>query len=386
MSSPVPAPERVSQATTIEMSRAVAEVQAAVLMARQFPRDQQRARREMEDTCAQTELAEEAFWRFRRGDSQINGETIHLARELARCWGNMQWGVYELARNDNAGESEMLAYAWDIQGNSRSSMGFIVPHKRDKDGRTTDLKTMRDIYENNANLGARRVRECIFAVLPRWYRQRAVALCRETLENGGGRALAVRVAEVLDWYKQIGVRESALIRKLDGTATDQWDAVDIANLGVIYRSIQRGETTIDVEFPRQVVQEEELAGSRRAVPAAPTEPSEPVSPTPTADAPTEPRDAGEQPAAEKRVEPVQRGQLTALRRFLSQHQIEDTYALRLFTALVRRPIAKFTDLTAAEATALQERLDGIAQHAGASPEDVVLAIDSVLTHEEEQQQ
>jgi hypothetical protein len=57
------------------------------------------------------------------------------------------------------------------------------------------LVDMRDIYENNANNGARRLREAIFAILPAWFKEEAKELCSKTLEGGGDKPLAQRIAD-----------------------------------------------------------------------------------------------------------------------------------------------------------------------------------------------
>src|SRR5690606_30100368 len=154
---PAPAPERIGQGTAVEQSRAAAEVQAAVVVAQQCPRNVPAAIAEMEQVCTQRTMAERAFYSFPRSGSTVSGPTVHLARELARCWGNVQYGLIEMRRDDAYGESEMQAYAWDVQKNNRVSNTFIVPHRRDTRNGTQKLTDMRDIYENNANQGARRV-------------------------------------------------------------------------------------------------------------------------------------------------------------------------------------------------------------------------------------
>lgn len=241
-------PTRIGQGTAIEQQRAAAEVYAAVLAAKQAPRDEQRAIRVMSDACGMDELAERAFFRFARGGSQVTGATVHLARELARCWGNIQYGVSELRRDDDHGQSEMQAFAWDMESNARAASIFIVPHRRDKRGGGEDLTDARDIYENNANAGARRVREAIFSVLPLWFVEKAQDLCRKTLTAGGGKPLQERIADVIDWFGRLGVTEEQLIAKV-GRPTRSWTELDIAPLGVIYRSIRNGETTKEREFP-----------------------------------------------------------------------------------------------------------------------------------------
>ncbi|MEU2180267.1 hypothetical protein [Streptomyces thermolilacinus] len=108
---PAPAPSFVGQGTAVEQSRAVAEVQAAVFVARQFPRNEAAALNKVRLAFAQEDLARRSFFRFRRGGSNVTGETIQFAKELARCWGNVHHGVAELRRDDVAGESEMQAWA-----------------------------------------------------------------------------------------------------------------------------------------------------------------------------------------------------------------------------------------------------------------------------------
>ena len=240
-------PQRVGQGTAVEQSRAVAEVEAAVIVAQRMPRDVSRADADMRRSCAQESLAQKAFFRYSRGGSQITGPSVQLARELARCFGNLQYGLVELRRDDDYAQSEMLAFAWDVQTNTRSSTTFIVPHKRDKTGGPVNLTDMRDIYENNANNGARRLREMIFAILPGWYTEAAVAACYETL-NGDATDLPERVAKCIEGYGGRGISLKQLEQKL-GAPRSAWTAGDLAQLQVIWRSLQRGEISKDEEFP-----------------------------------------------------------------------------------------------------------------------------------------
>lgn len=263
----VPSPGRVGQGTAVEQSRAAAEVLAAVEVAHRFPRDEQYARAQMVDSCQQYGLAERAFYRYSRGGEQISGPTVHLARELARCWGHVQHGIVELRRDDEYRQSEMQAWAWDIQANARVSTTFVVPHRRDTKRGVRDLVDMRDIYENNTNQAARRLREMILAVLPPWFVEEAVRLCHETLATGGGKPLAQRITEALRGFEEIGVTLDQLEGKL-GRAKDRWDGHDVAKLGVIFKSIQRGETSRDDEFPPADPSPAEIIAARAAAPPA----------------------------------------------------------------------------------------------------------------------
>lgn len=237
----------VSQATAIEQSRAVAEVQAAVLVAQQNRRSKPYAIAEMREVCQQKSVADRAFFEFRRGDGTVTGPSVHLARELARCWGNVQFGVVELRRDDVKGESEMQAYAWDLETNARNSTTFIVPHKRDTRQGVRQLTDMRDIYENNANNGARRLRESIFSVLPGWFIEEAQELCRETLNDGGGIPLPKRIANSIFAFEQIGITRDQLEQKV-GRPSMEWTDPDVSELGITFTSIKNGELTKDQAF------------------------------------------------------------------------------------------------------------------------------------------
>lgn len=243
--SPPSAPS--SDATQIEQQRAVAQVQGALVVAQQRPRDEIDARNRLVSACENIDLAEHAFWRFERGRDKITGPSIHLATEMARCWGNIDYGLFELRRDDIKRESEMLAYAWDLETNTRITHSFIVPHRRDTRDGAVDLTSMRDIYENNANAGARRVRECIFRAMPKAFVELGQRTCSETLQNGAGEPIEQRREKVLEAFSTIGVSRAQIENRMKVTA-DRLSGYDIGQLRVIFQSIKRGEIKPEDEF------------------------------------------------------------------------------------------------------------------------------------------
>lgn len=284
-----PEPGR-SQATQIEQTRAAAQVYAAVLVANDRPRSVARAVNQVKEECKQPGLAEKAFYRFNRGEGQINGNTIQLAKACARAWGNLDYGIVELHRNDAANESELLAFAWDLETNNRSSNSFIAKHTRtSRKGGVQVLDDQRDIYENNANLASRRMRSQIFNVIPEWFVEIAAEQCRATVTYGGGVPLATRVATAVEKFGAIGVSEQQLVAKL-GRPTASWTEWDVAELGIVFKSIDKGEVTRDEEFPPEalIVTDDELAarpapkpsrrGREKATAAPEAKPAEPPVP------------------------------------------------------------------------------------------------------------
>lgn len=259
-----------SQGTVIEQSRAVAEVQAMVVVAQERPRSRKLAHDEMREVCAMEAVANRAFYRFNRGDGMVTGPTVGLMRELARCWQNVTHGVTELSRDDELGLSEWQAWAWDLQANYRVARVFIVPHRRDKGGKRVPLTTDRDIYEGGANQASRREREMIKAVLPPWFVEEAEDICRRTLEHGGGVPLARRITDAVARYEGIGVRADQLEQKLDGRAADDWTPYDLAQLQIVWQSIHRREATVEDEFPRVRVTADEIRQQAATAPLSPS--------------------------------------------------------------------------------------------------------------------
>lgn len=255
---------RTTQVTQVEQSRAVAEVQAAVVVAQQCPRDSAKARDEMLASCRTPGLAERAFYSV---PNRGSGPTVHLARELARIWGNVQYGVHELSRDDVAGMSEVQAFAWDVQTNTRSTRTFQVPHERMRGRDRAKLTDLGDIYLNNQNQGARAVREAIFSILPPWLVEEAKATCDATLKHGGGKPLAQRVSDALKAFDGIGVAQSRLERRV-GRSSAQWTDGDVARLVVDFRTVERGESSVDDLFPDGVEVEMPARRSPKRAPAA----------------------------------------------------------------------------------------------------------------------
>ena len=260
----------ISQGTAVEQARAVAEVAAAVRVAQQNPRNITRSIEQMRQSCRQPALADRAFYSLPRAGGRIEGETVHLARELARCWGNTDHGIRELRRDDDAGQSEMQAWAWDQEQNVRASRSFIVPHARmvgkGADKKREALIDLADIANNNNSVAARAVRETIFQILPPWFKVEAAAICSKTLQDGGGKTIEQQRADAIAHFRDThNVTVEQLEVRLD-RKQDRWTPQDIGLLRVISGELERGEKRAEDEFPQQRVTADEIIGA--AKPAA----------------------------------------------------------------------------------------------------------------------
>ena len=232
-------------AVTIESSRAVAEAQGKLVIAKQFPRNEQLAYAKAMEACKRKSLAEKAMYSYPRSGSTISGPSIRLAEELARCWGNIDFGIKELSQKD--GESEMQAYCWDMETNTMSSQTFVVAHVRDTRKGQVKLTEQRDIYENNANMAGRRLRARILAVLPPDLVEAAVNECKKTLAGNNDTPLIDRINKMAVAFKKFGVKIDTIEKRLN-RKIDTMTAEDISEYIGIYNSLKDGNSSVSDWF------------------------------------------------------------------------------------------------------------------------------------------
>jgi hypothetical protein len=254
----------------IEAQRAIAEVQASLMIAKARPRDPHQAFENMLTSCSRQSLASKAFYSYPRAGQTITGPSIRLAEELARIWGNMEFGTRELSQRD--GETEMEVFAWDLETNMKSSQRFTVKHEISTRNGVKELTDQRDIYELGANLGARRLRSRILAILPPDYVDAAIQACAHTLTGGGQKPFADRIKDMITAFGQLGVTkkhiEDRLGAKLTEILPDQF-----TELVGIYNAIKTGERKASEYFGAQAAaapEEESKLGKINAAAAAAT--------------------------------------------------------------------------------------------------------------------
>ena len=243
--------DNINQGTVaIEASRAIAEAQGKLVIAKRFPRDEVQAYNRVAQACQRKGIAEKAFYSYSRGGSTVSGPTIRFAEELARCWGNIDYGIKELSQDD--GKSEMQAYAWDLETNAQSVQNFTNPHIREVGGKAKILTSQRDIYEINANMGARRLRSRILAILPNDLVDMAINECKKTLAGNNEEPLIDRVKKMVVAFGKIGVTqeqiEIRLKKKVENMTSD--DFIDFTG---IYNAIKNGESKIADWFEAEKV-------------------------------------------------------------------------------------------------------------------------------------
>ena len=313
---PIAAQPQTDALVAAVSQREIAEVQAMMLVAQRFPRDEMDARERILIACQRPGLAEGAMYTYARGGTPITGPSIRLAEAIAQNWGNLDFGIREL--DQRPGESTMQAYAWDTERNVRQVRAFKVKHTRHTKRGSYALEDPRDIYEMTANQGARRVRACILGLIPGDVVEDAVTQCEETLKAKADTS-PEGVKKMLDAFAKYGVTKGQIKKRLQ-REIEAMSAAQMVGLLKIYTSLKDGMSEPAEWFePAKEGDEEAEAqggnakakdalkrqrGAKQESPVdeAPADPK-PAEPAPV-EAPDEPADepAGE-PAAETSSEP-----------------------------------------------------------------------------------
>lgn len=237
----------------------VARVQAQLVYAASRPRDEQRAVDRMLTAFQRPSLASKALYQYARGGSEVSGLSIRAAEAMAMAWGNMDFGLRELEQKQ--GESTVEAYAWDLETNVRRAVTFRVPHYRDTRAGRKKLEDSRDIYELVANQGARRVRACILAVLPRDIQEAVETQVAETMKA----TFEITPESLKAWleaFGRLGVTKAMLEARIQ-RRFDSITPAQMMGLANIFNAIKDGIARVEDFF--QVQESNAGAGAKKTL-------------------------------------------------------------------------------------------------------------------------
>lgn len=246
-----------ASADAAAVARATQEIQAALVIAKRFPRDEIKSKAKIIKACQRKELAEIAEYEYPRGGKRITGPTVDLLRAIANRWGNVRYGWTELDRRD--GQSMVRVFAWDLETNGQAERTFSVKHIRDTQGGGYALEDERDIYELLANMAARRVRACLQEVIDQDVIDEAIDQCRRTLKDGEKTPLQDRLVHMVNAFSELGVTQTMIEGRL-GHALSAVSENQFAQLRRIYKSLKDGIGKREDYFKAQTAKPDFEAG------------------------------------------------------------------------------------------------------------------------------
>jgi hypothetical protein len=229
----------VGALVAIEQQRAIAEIQARMMIARANPRDEKRAMDKIMQACMRPTLAEVAIYQYARGGSDVSGPSIKLAESIARDWGNIASGIKEVSRAN--GYSECVAYAWDLETGFYDERQFQIRHWRDTKKGGYALTDERDIYELTANMGQRRKRAVLLTVLPGDVVEAARAQCELTLRAKADTSPEA-MKKLVDAFAEFEVTKEMIEKRIQ-RRIDAIQPAQVVNLRKIYASLRDDMST-----------------------------------------------------------------------------------------------------------------------------------------------
>jgi hypothetical protein len=233
----------------VESQRAIAEVQARMIIARANPRDPIRSMELILNDCTRPTLADHAIYQYARGGTDIRGPSIRLAEAIAQRWGNIASGIKEMSRSGEY--SECVAYAWDLESGYYDERQFQVRHWRDTKKGGYQLSDERDIYELIANFGQRRKRAVLLTVIPGDVTEAALEQCEKTMHLAAD-VTPEGIKKLIDAFAELGVTqpqiEARIQRRIDAVRPAQ-----IVMLRKVFASLKDGMSDVADWFEAVVV-------------------------------------------------------------------------------------------------------------------------------------
>lgn len=245
---------QATQGTLQSMSREVTEARGMVEAAKSFPRNTHDAFTALMHSCNRSNFAELATYKFPRGGRDITGPSVNLAREAARCWGNVTSGVRII--HEDKKSVHLQGFAWDLETNYRvvheDKFAKLIQRKDKRTGEVLWIEPdERDLRELVNRRGALLLRNALLQVLPRDLVDDACQAARSAVvADSQGKLRENRedtIKAMVMAFDEISVKVSMLERYL-GHPLDEIDAEELAGLRSVFKSISDGTTSRSDHF------------------------------------------------------------------------------------------------------------------------------------------
>lgn len=231
------------------VAREQTEIQSSMVLAKKFPRNEQACFTRAVKAFERPSMAEAAQYSFKRGGNTVKGPTVDTARELARCWGNIRYGLRIVDQSDK--QVHIRGFATDLETNAyveaEDAFNKLIQRKFDSpQGKISKWvePDERDLRELINRRGAILVRNCILQVLPPDIVDDVLSVADTTLGKIASKQLTDNREDTIKRltvaFDRVGVTvemlEQYLGHKLAQLVPDQ-----IKELNQIHKSIKDGQ-------------------------------------------------------------------------------------------------------------------------------------------------
>lgn len=238
-------------------AEAVSRVQSSIVIAKKFPRNENQAFQSLMKACKRPSFADTVVYAFPRGGRTITGPSVSLAREAARVWGNIHYGLKVIT--DVEEDRTIRGWAWDVESNtyveSEDNFKKVIQRRQyDSAGNHTgtidEVASERDLRELTNRRGAILVRNSLLQLLPKDLIDDAVEASKVTLKGEAKEDPEAFRKKLITAFGAINISvddlEHFLNDKIDRAQGDQ-----LTELRSIYKALTEGGAKWS-DFTRQV--------------------------------------------------------------------------------------------------------------------------------------
>lgn len=245
--------QQVSPEVVYQQDKAAIDVQIAT--AKHYPRNVKRA---TENAVAiatmDKETAQTCTYSVPRGGKAITGPSVHLAKILAQCWGNLrvEAKVVDISATQVTSESVCFDLENNLAIKTQVKRSIIGKHGRYSDDMIT-------VTGNAANAIA--LRNAVLSVVPRGIVDKVYNAAKQVITGdiSDETKLIARRKQVVDALKDTyNVSEAEVLKAIGKQAIQHINADDLVVLIGIGTAIRDGDTTVDEAFRGGKKKEEPL--------------------------------------------------------------------------------------------------------------------------------
>jgi hypothetical protein len=229
-------------------SREKYELQSQLWLAAQRPRDEAKVYGRIIEAAKRQSFASKALYAYPRGGQTVSGATVIMAREVARIWGNLKYGVRVI--DSDPDYIHLKAYAFDLESNSfieaEDKFQRSIQRKNKQTGKTEWVEPdERDSRELLNRRGAFLVRNCLLQLIPGDVIEDCKDTCKETNRRAASGDLTKSRTEVIrsivGAFSKYGVDQKQLEAKI-GRPLSGMSEAHVAEFREILASIKDGHT------------------------------------------------------------------------------------------------------------------------------------------------
>ena len=233
-----------------DTARSVAEVLGQMSIAKKFPRQMAVVEQKVYNTCKNKAFAKTAFYSVPRAGGAITGPSIRLAEAIVYALGNISFGITTNEEEENS--TRYTVYAIDLESNTRVERTYVRKHERKvKDKKTQQTRIIPIIdpsqqYEIVAADATKRLRACLFNIIPKYLLDFAQETCRQTLLREE-QTSPEEVEKIVKAFEEFNITRNQLEVKIEKQLS-KVEASDVVLLRGTYNTLKQGIATKDEVF------------------------------------------------------------------------------------------------------------------------------------------